>query len=90
MVWNNVGTGCFEYDFYRMILAKNKEACLQSCMEDVRCAFVAWRKKKQKCALCTEGYLHKASCAYRVELIAKGTSLSLKYLLTKLCCMGES
>ncbi|CAB4016960.1 partial [Paramuricea clavata] len=71
MVWNHVGTGCFKYDFYYLVAAKSREDCLQICQDDVRCALVAYRKNKHKCALCTEGYKHKASCGYRVELIAK-------------------
>ena len=70
MVWNYVGTGCFQYNTYHQIAATTKESCLDRCQNDVRCAFVVYRK--HKCALCTEEYKPKASCLHDVELIAKG------------------
>lgn len=72
MVWNQVGTGCFQYDFYYMIEAKTKAKCLKKCEDDVKCALVAYYEKKRKCALCSEGYKPKTSCPYPVELVVKG------------------
>ena len=83
MVWFDIGNGtaCYKYKSYHEVEAKDKTECVQKCQEDSKCALVAYRKKRQKCILCTEGYELKKTCPYPVELVAKG--MNLKKLLSK-------